>query len=323
MASPFVTATATLVRAVAPKMTAPEVAALLVATAEPLSDVVPGSAGAGLVDPVASLERAGGPPPVHPVTISELENMSAPPIVCDYLGLPDGPHQFVNRRYAINAGAPNELRIAVGDVAVGDLDGDDIDDGVLSIGCFNGVADHIDTVYVLRAKDRSLVELDLTEPHLEWDPFDPRQESLVDVRELSIADGSVRVKMSWTFETDARAGPTSIAFGTYELGSDGFVRTAVDITSDLTRTEALVAALNARDESGVRALLVPEAASFFDVLMSRDIEFGSGGCPVGNILSPVRFCEISRTDTPFRLSIQWVGGAEPGQRRARPVESGD
>jgi len=73
MAAPHVAGTAALLRSVAPGLPAPTVAAMLVATAEPLKDVVPGSAGAGLVNPVAALDAALGPlpPPPPPTTTAK------------------------------------------------------------------------------------------------------------------------------------------------------------------------------------------------------------------------------------------------------------
>lgn len=208
---------------------------------------------------------------VGPVTASELENLSLPPGVCNVLDLPSGDHRLSEGRYAINPGQLTEQYIGIGDVAVGDIDGDHVDDGAFSLGCFNGVADHIDSVYGLLAKDRSLIRIGLTEADPDLDVWDPRREVLIDVEDLSIDAEQVRVTMSWAFQTDASAGPTSIAFGEYQIRGAEFVRTDIRVTSDLTRTEALVAALNARNETDVEALMVPEDANYFDYLMGRGV----------------------------------------------------
>lgn len=66
MASPIVAGVGAIVRSAQPALSAPQVAQALRASAAPLADVVPGSAGAGLVDPVAALVATAGPMPCSP-----------------------------------------------------------------------------------------------------------------------------------------------------------------------------------------------------------------------------------------------------------------
>jgi hypothetical protein len=170
LAAPMVTATAALVRSTNPDLSAPGVAGHLVDTAEHLEDVEPGSAGAGMVNPVAALERAAGPPPV---TLRGLMNAPVPSL-CEHPAgnlvngeLPGVPEMEGGVwLFAIGwpelrpAGGhpeerpwppPPESLLAYGEdvlLAFGDITGDGHDEAIVTIACHRGGVSWPDTVHV-------------------------------------------------------------------------------------------------------------------------------------------------------------------------------
>ncbi len=314
MAAPAVSGVAALVRAARPDLSASEVADLLIATAQPLDGVVPGAAGAGLVDPVTALRESAGP---APFTEDYVRSMTLPGHICNYLDLPDEPRQLVNGEWHGNAVDGPEMSIYVSSLAVGDLDGDAVADAVVGVMCANGVADRTSDVYAVLG-DGQFTPIGLTVDDESLEPFDPDRESLADVTGLNIDEGSLVVDMLWTFTNDALCCATTTATGTYRLDGDSFARVGVEVLSDKTRTERLAAALNGGDQVAIDTLMSPEWQTVFDADVAAGATFTPGDCAISNPIAQYRWCDLTSSEQPYPYLIYWEGGPDqPGQLGAR------
>ena len=246
-----------------------------------------------------------------PVTRAELENLALPGEICQELELVPGDHRLAAGRYVARSGEGNEVAISTGDFAVGDLDGDGVDDGALSVGCANGIADHIDMVFVVLAESRTVEAVPLTDDRSDLAAFDPRRESLTDVDSVDVASGELRVAMRWTFMNDAICCGTTYAVGRYVVSGSSLARSSVAVASDLTRTERLGEALNAGDADAVNRILSTDSLNHFADSLRRSVKFSTGECWVGEILDDFRICEIRETETGFIYQLEWDGGLGP------------
>lgn len=311
MAAPAVSGVAALVRSARPNLTASDVAELLVSTAAPLDDVVPGSAGAGLVDPVAALGAVAGPPPV---TDAYLRSMTLPGHVCEYLGLPDETRRLVDGEWHGNALDGPEVSIFVSSAATGDLDGDGITDGVIAVMCANGIADHTTDVYVVPASTDDVTPVELTFDDDNLETFHPDKEYLGDVTGVRVEDGALIVDMLWMFTNDALCCSTTTATGTYRFDGIGFDRVAVDVLSDKTRTERLATALNTGDRATVNTLMAPEWQNVFEDDVAAGATFTPGDCAITDSLSEYRWCDLTSSVQQYPYLLYWEGGPdEPGR----------
>ncbi len=255
------------------------------------------------------------------VTKDELLNFYLPPGACSELS--PGPHRLTSGTFSEQpAGQPYPQGIKVKDVVLGDLDSDGVGDGAFSFGCDYAGTFHITDVYAVRAADRQALNVKLVVEHPEWSAFDARQEALNDVRSLTITGQRLRVHMEWRFQTEPTAGGSTVASGTYRFQPPGFVREAMSVTSDLTRTVELTAALNARDRARVSRMTAHrDFMDGFNYEMDHAERFEFQGCPMPAPLTEPPTCLIQSVrgygegESGDPLNIRWVGS--PDARRAQ------
>lgn len=264
-----------------------------------------------VVGPSSDLEPPGTAPPATPVptvppppavTEQELRSLVLPNEVCAGLELAQGNHQVVDGAFAEPDGYGGALSILVDETTVGDLDGDGVDDGAISLACANGVADHVDTVRVVLAKDRSQIDVTLTRDS-GADASGQDAENLADVMSIGIWDGSLTVTMWWTFLNDPLCCPTTVATGEYRLVDTSMNRSGLTVVDDRARTQHLVDALNAGDRAAVNALV--DFADYYESEMDRGVQFSFAGCSAPDPLNDFKYCEMSHTAGDWTYAVEW------------------
>ncbi len=272
-----------------------------------------------LIDDVRSVDWDAPPP----VTEDELNNLRLPERYCtEELELPNGDHQLVDGAYVVNEGDPyKESAIQVGETTIGDMDGDGVADGAMSVMCASGAADHFNQVVVLRASARQLLDVDLVVEHPELDPFDARQESLTDVQALRVTQGTLVVQMGWAFQNDPFCCPTTEATGRYALRGGAFLRTGIDVHDDRARTAELASAISSGNRAEIARLMSGGDGGAFDYWIDQGAKVSAGECVMTDPLSEYRYCELVIAGDEYPLAVQWEGTSD--DRTAIMLDYGD
>ena len=255
-----------------------------------------------------------------PVTDEELRSLSLPGEICGGLELAPGEHRLSGGEYVEERDLATERSITVGGTDTGDLDGDGIADGAVTLGCMNGIADHIDILRVVLADGRRQFDVALTVERPELEPFDPAVESLVDIDSITIEDGALEARMLWSFMNDPTCCPTTVANGSYRWSGGAFERTDVVVIDERARTQRLVDALNTSDTAAIASLLEPGFETWLTDAVPRGVTFGRREWVLPDILDSFRYCEITHSEGDYPYAVRWDGGRGPdlpGEEPAR------
>ena len=256
-------------------------------------------------EPAAPTTQATTPPPL-PVTEAEMKSLLLPDEVCDGLEFPPGGHQLVDGQFAPGTGYFVDNAIVSGPVALGDLDGDAVADGVIGLGCSTGTGTHIGFAIGVRAVDRTHFDVHLIADQNGIDSNDARAENMNDLESMEVVDGSLKVHMWWLYPGDPHCCPTTVARALYRFDGVALQRTELSVVDDAARTTRLVSALNAGDAATVNSLLEPQSKGTYDSLMARQAQFTSRGCRTQDY----RFCEFTEnSEGGMPFVAYWNQGA--------------
>jgi hypothetical protein len=200
---------------------------------------------------------------VKPVTAAELDSMTLPAGSCGPGVDPPGPYPLQNKEWHEPG---SEFTVAIDSPTIGDLDGDGIDDGVVSYTCTSGAGTHFADADAMFARDRSIHHVELAAD----------DEQLNDIASLAINNRTLQVEMRWRQgRYEPYCCPTRWAVGHYRYTNSTFSRTSIVVTDTGSKTKEFLDDVNRGDFTAASAMITQGAdPAITDVAANFPTRFG-------------------------------------------------